>query len=127
MPDPRLCLANLTVLLVHQIDAAYWHEWELFGIPGGNPVNLLLNLPIVALGLHAWARVALGAADARRWAAFVAALGALTVVLHAGFFAAGHDAFAAPVSIGLLVATGVLSMLQAIDLRRSRPVRPPLR
>ncbi len=32
--QPLLCLLNVTVLLVHQIDAAYWHEWELFRIPG---------------------------------------------------------------------------------------------
>ncbi|MCU6500248.1 hypothetical protein LPN04_20855 [Rugamonas sp. A1-17] len=39
---------NAAVLATHQIDAAYWHEWELFRIPGGNQINLLLNLPIIA-------------------------------------------------------------------------------
>ncbi len=66
MRQPLLCLLNVTVLLVHQIDAAYWHEWEMFRMPGGNQVNLLLNLPIVALVLHAYARVAAFAPDAPR-------------------------------------------------------------
>jgi len=119
-PSPLLCLLNVTVLIVHQIDAAYWHEWDLFGIPGGNQMNLLLNLPIVALVLHAHARVAARAPDAARWAALVAGLGGLTVVLHAGFMAAGHDAFVQPMSIALLAVAAVLSSLQAVALCRLR-------
>ena len=115
--QPLLCLLNITVLLVHQIDAAYWHEWEMFKIPGGNQVNLLLNLPIVALVLHACVRVASLAPDAPRWAALVAGLGGLTVIIHAGFMAAGHHAFVQPVSIGLLAAAAVLSTLQVVTLR----------
>jgi hypothetical protein len=114
--DPRLprlfCLANVTVLITHQIDAAYWHEWAMFGIPGGHQANLLLNLPIVALVLHAYSRVAAGGADARGWTILVASLGALTVGLHAVFFAAGHREFVQPVSIALLAATAVLSAAQ---------------
>ena len=120
--QPLLCLLNVTVLLVHQIDAAYWHEWELFRIPGGNQVNLLLNLPIVALVLHAHARVAAAAPDAPRWAALVAGLGGLTVLIHAGFMAAGHEAFVQPVSLGLLAATAALSSLQVVALRARRRV-----
>lgn len=52
-----LFLSNATVLLTHQIDAAYWHEWEMFFIPGGNQVNLLLNLPIIALVMYSHSRV----------------------------------------------------------------------
>jgi hypothetical protein len=29
------CLSNATLLCVHEIAPAYWHEWTLFGIPGG--------------------------------------------------------------------------------------------
>lgn len=38
-----LFLLNSTVLFTHQIDAAYWHEWNLFHLPGGNQLNLILN------------------------------------------------------------------------------------
>jgi hypothetical protein len=107
-----LALANATVLLVHQIDAAFWHEWELFRIPGGNQVNLALNLPIVALVLYAVTRAAVDSPTGLRWAGLIAGLGLLTVVIHAGFFLAGHEQFLQPMSIALLVATGVLSTLQ---------------
>jgi hypothetical protein len=44
-----LYLVNATILITHQIDAAYWHEWELFKMPGGIQLNLLLNIPLVML------------------------------------------------------------------------------
>lgn len=61
-----LFLLNATVLVVHQIDAAFWHEWELFHLPGGNQVNLLLNLPIIALVLFAQGQVAARTSSALR-------------------------------------------------------------
>lgn len=107
-----LALANATVLLVHQIDAAYWHEWDLFGIPGGNQVNLALNLPIVALVLYAVARATTATVAGQRWALLIAGLGYLTAAIHLGFFMAGHEQFRQPMSIALLAATTVLSTLQ---------------
>jgi len=49
-------------------------------------------------------------------------LGALTVVIHGLFFALGHEAFAQPVSLGLLVGTAILSCFQLTALR-ARPLR----
>jgi hypothetical protein len=115
-----LALANATALLVHQIDAAYWHEWEMFRIPGGNQVNLALNLPIVALVLYAVVRAADGTPAALRWALLIAGLGFLTVLIHLGFFLAGHGQFLQPMSIALLVATAVLSTVQVMHLHRHR-------
>jgi len=47
---PRIVyLANTTLLICHEIDFAYWREWELFHIPGGPIVFVTLHLPLVAL------------------------------------------------------------------------------
>lgn len=81
-----LFLLNATVLITHQIDAAFWHEWELFRIPGGNQINLLLNLPIIALVLYAQAQVATGSPTARAYYTLIAGLGFLTVLIHSAFF-----------------------------------------
>ena len=116
-----LFLANATVLVTHQIDAAYWHEWELFHIPGGNQVNLLLNLPIIALVLYAQAQVARGGPAALAFYKLIAFLGVLTVAIHSLFFTQGHEAFAQPVSLGLLAGTAVLSLLQLATLRARTP------
>lgn len=47
-----LFLANASVLITHQINAVYWHEWELLLIPGGNQVNGLLNIPIIGWSMY---------------------------------------------------------------------------
>jgi hypothetical protein len=28
-------LLNLALLITHEIDSAFWKEWNLFGLPGG--------------------------------------------------------------------------------------------
>lgn len=112
-----LFLANATVLLTHQIDAAYWHEWELFLIPGGNQVNLILNIPIIALVLYCHSRVVANVHTGLGCYKLLAALGFLTVGIHGVFFWQGHASFHQPMSIALLVATGVLSAWQLLALR----------
>ncbi|SFU30321.1 DUF6713 family protein [Pseudoduganella namucuonensis] len=120
----RLFLANATVLITHQIDAAYWREWELFLIPGGNQVNLLLNLPIIALVLYAHSRVVADPPGGLAYHRLLAALGFLTVGIHAFFFAHGTDAFRQPMSIALMATTGALSLWQLVALRRLQAGEP---
>lgn len=124
-----LYLANATVLLTHQVDAAYWHEWELFGMPGGVELFLLLNLPIVLLVLLGARAVALGRASGAVLSWVLVASGFVAVGLHAVFLSRGHEAFGTPVSLGLLAATLVLSTAQAVAaVRCSRaPVAPSAR
>lgn len=119
-PLPLIFLLNATVLITHQIDAAYWQEWELFHLPGGNQLNLLLNLPIIALVLWAHRQVAADTARSRNAHRLLAFLGFLTVLLHGAFFAAGHQQFVQPVSIALLIATGILSGLELAYVQDAR-------
>ncbi len=112
-----LFLANATVLITHQIDAAFWHEWELFRIPGGNQMNLLLNIPIIALVLYAHRRVVADVHTGMFYYKLLAALGFLTCAIHVGFMLLGHTAFVQPVSIALLVATFVFSAWQLFAVR----------
>ena len=111
-----LFLLNSTILLTHQIDAAYWHEWNLFHLPGGNQLNLILNLPIIALVLLAFLQVATHSPHQRLCHKFLAGLGLLTVAIHSGFFLAGHPEFQQPMSLLLLAATLMLSVAQLTTL-----------
>lgn len=110
-------LMNAAVLVTHQIDAAYWHEWELFRLPGGNQLNLLLNLPIIALVLFAQGHVRANSSLALRCYQLMILLGFLAVAIHSAFFAFGAEAFMQPVSIALLAATAILSIGQLLLLR----------
>ena len=56
----RLLTANLTLLLAHQIDAAWWREWEMFALPGGIQLFVFLNILIVYPLLHGYARITEG-------------------------------------------------------------------
>nr|WP_295777256.1 DUF6713 family protein [Rhodoferax sp.] len=112
-----LFLANATVLITHQIDAAFWHEWELFLIPGGNQGNLLLNIPIIALVLYAHSRVVANLHTGMFFYKLLAALGFLTCAIHSGFLLVGNERFVQPVSIALLIGTFVLSAWQLLAVR----------
>lgn len=112
-----LFLANATVLITHQIDAAFWHEWELFMIPGGNQMNLLLNIPIIALVLYAHSRVVANIHTGLFFYKLLAALGFVTCVIHSFFFLIGCESFGQPMSVALLLATFVLSAWQLFALR----------
>ena len=115
-----LYLVNATVLLVHQIDAAYWHEWELFGMRGGIQLNLLLNVPLVMLMLYGMQRVARRDAAGDRFSWLLAAAGFVAVVIHSYFLWQGDVAFRVPVSLGLLASTLLLSLAQAGALFAAR-------
>ena len=54
-------LLNAVVLIVHEIDSAYWKEWELFRLPGGITGFLLFHFPILFFILYGLVLVREGA------------------------------------------------------------------
>ena len=111
-----LFFANAIVLLAHQIDAAFWHEWVLFGLPGGIQFFLLLNLPIIALVIYGQRSLALGRPSGKAVSWALAASGLFAAVFHGFYLLRGDEAFRLPFSLALLVATFVLSLAQALGL-----------
>jgi hypothetical protein len=111
-----LFFANAIVLLAHQIDAAFWHEWILFGLPGGIQFFLLLNLPIIALVLYGQRSLALGRPSGKAVSWALAASGLFAAVFHGFHLLRGDEAFRLPFSMTLLVATFVFSLAQALVL-----------
>jgi hypothetical protein len=111
-----LFFANAVVLLAHQIDAAYWHEWTLFGLPGGIQFFVLLNLPIIALLLYGQRSLALGRASGKVLSWGLAAAGLFAVVFHGFHLLQGDEAFRLPFSLALLAATFMLSLSQVMCL-----------
>jgi hypothetical protein len=114
-----LYLGNVALLSTHQADAAYWHEWDVFGVPGGLPVFLAFNIVAVALVAVGLVRVAEGAPSARRAAGLCAALGLFTVALHAVFLWLDRDAFWTPASLAILFGVLALSVAQLLQLPAS--------
>lgn len=121
----RLYVANLALLTTHQADAAYWHEWDVFGVPGGISFFLAFNLGAVALVAAGLVQVAKGAGSARRSAVFCAGVGLFTAALHAVFLWRDRTAFWTPSSVGVLLGILVLSIAQLLHLPGAPKVAEP--
>ncbi len=47
-----LYLANAVVIINHEIESAYWREWELFRLPGGITGFLIIHFPVLFVMLY---------------------------------------------------------------------------
>lgn len=120
----RLYLATALSLILHQIDAAFWHEWNLFAVPGGIQGFLVFNAVAVGALLVGHRSVLVKQRHARAWALACGALGVITFALHAGFAAAGHREFNLPLSVlALLGCLGFGAALVITALRHGKPAR----
>ncbi len=107
-------LANATLLICHEIDSAYWREWELFRLPGKAGGFVLLHLPLVGLVLWGLWLLIRGTRAGLVFLLALAACGLLAFGLHLFFLLRGRAEFRAPVSLGLLIAILLASLLQGV-------------
>jgi hypothetical protein len=107
-----LYLVNATVLVVHEIDSAYWQEWKLFRLPGGIGLFLALHVPLVLAALLGLALVARGEPIGLVFAALLSVAGVLAFLIHMYFLARGREEFRTPASIAVLGATLLASLAQ---------------
>jgi len=115
-----LYLLNASVLITHEIDSAYWHEWKLFGMPGGIQLFLVLNLFLVLMVLYGLQALALDRVAGIVVSWVLVAGGLFAALVHGYFILSGDVAFRLPVSVFLLAATCVFSVVQAAALINAR-------
>ncbi len=117
----RLYLLNTALLATHEIDSAYWKEWDLFGIGGGIEGFLIINFILVAALLYGFTRLADGFRSGIAFSVILSAAGIFAFVIHMFFLMAGHAEFSNSASIVLLVCILAVSVLQlAIAVRSAR-------
>jgi hypothetical protein len=110
----RLYALNAALLIAHEIDSAYWREWEMFGLSGDVGEFVLLHVPLVLLILWGFERLLAGA-RAGLWMSVVLGLAGLSaLVIHGAFLWRGHVEFRTPASVGILLAAAVVSTAQLI-------------
>lgn len=110
---------TMLCLILHQIDAAYWQEWDMFYLPGGVQGFLVFNLAAIALVLVGYRHVLLSTARAPFYAACCAALGVATFLIHAGFALAGREQFHLPLSMAIIVLCLLGAGWLLWDIRRA--------
>jgi hypothetical protein len=70
-------MGNAVLLITHEIDSAYWHEWELFRLPGGIQLFLMLHILLIGVVLWGYRSVVLWTRGARRYSFLLASAGIL--------------------------------------------------
>jgi uncharacterized membrane protein len=117
----NLYLANAVVLITHEIDSAYWHEWELFNLPGGIQLFLILHIGLVGLVLYGYRLVILWGRAAKLCSYVLASSGILAVLIHGIFLLMGAPQFRSHISLILLAATLFLALAQIVVVSTSNP------
>lgn len=100
---------NVSLIVCHEIDAARWHEWELFRLPGGATSLLALNLVLVPCLLVGLTAVATGHRWARPFLILTSFAGITASLLHLFLLGFGDSRFREPLSIALICGFGLSS------------------
>lgn len=112
-------IINLSLLVAHEIDSAYWHEWEMFHLPGDLQFFLFLNLLLLIPLIYGLVRVVRWQPGAKIFSFILACLGIFACLIHGAFLAIGRNEFLLPMSLALLLGTLFASIIQIVIVARS--------
>ncbi len=108
-----LYIINATLLINHEIDSAYWKEWELFKLPGGITGFLLIHFPLLFFVLYGLVLVVQQSLAGLIFSLILSLGGIFAFSIHAFFIKKGHRQFKSAISLFILIATLVISVCQA--------------
>ncbi|MFD0737722.1 DUF6713 family protein [Lysobacter koreensis] len=116
----HIIVLNLALVLTHQVDAAFWREWEMFGLLGGIQLFNALNVVIFLVVLSCFVAVIQRRPSGFRCSLAIALLCASVLPIHAAFALSGFSQFHLPFSVFLIVATFLVSIVQVALTVRAR-------
>lgn len=114
----RSYFATMSLLILHQIDAAFWREWEMFYLPGGVQGYLVFNALIIPFVLLGYKHLVQSSDKAIIFATACASLGLLTFLIHSGFALAGFKQFHLPLSPAIILLCLASSIWQFVEIRK---------
>ena len=106
-------LVNAVVLINHEIDSAYWKEWDLFKLPGGINGFLILHFPLLFLVLYGLIMTYRQSYGGLIFSLVLSLIGIFAFTIHMFFIKKGRKEFRTPISIFILVTALILSVIQA--------------
>jgi hypothetical protein len=115
---PVLYAVNLSLLTAHEIDSAFWREWELFRLPGGSQLFVLLHVPLLLVSLYGFRQLLSGRRSGHWIALVLACAGIGGSVVHGLFLIHGDRRFSVPASVAVLLAVCIVSLMQAFTSSR---------
>ena len=107
-----LYLCNSVLLINHEIDSAYWKEWELFKLPGGITGFLLLLFPLLFVILYGLVQVSRNLTSGLVFSIILSIGGIFAFGIHTYFLKKGRSEFDKPLSKCILASTLLLSVAQ---------------
>ena len=112
--NTNLYLLNLALLITHEIDSAFWKEWNLFGLPGGIQEFLVVNFLLMLVALVGFRNMISGKRSGYYFALILAGSGIFAFGIHSYFVLQGHQEFTLLVSVVLLITIFFLSLIQGV-------------
>jgi hypothetical protein len=117
--NTNLYWINLALLMTHEIDSAYWREWDLFGLPGSIQGFLIMNLILIGIALHGFRKILTGEKSGYVFALLLAISGIAAFIVHLWYLLKGYHEFAIPASLCVLAGTFVVSLVQGARVMQS--------
>lgn len=108
-----LYLTNAILLIIHEIDSAFWKEWELFKLPGGINGFLILHFPLLFLILYGLVLVSQQSSLGLIVSLILSAGGIFAFCIHTAFIRKGRPEFNTPISRFILTLMLGVSTVQA--------------
>jgi hypothetical protein len=105
-----LYVANFSLLAVHEIDSAYWHEWKLFGIPGGIQLFLVVNFTLLVPFLYGLVRLVRSPREGAPYGIALSVVGIGAFGIHTSFLVQGRPEFRLPASLAILGLSLLVSL-----------------
>ncbi len=105
-------MINSVLLILHEIDSAYWKEWNLFKLPGGITGFLIVHIPLIFVVQLGLVLMFLKLQVGLIFSLILGLSGLFAFSAHMFFIARGRDEFKTPASIAVLAATLIVSLVQ---------------
>ena len=107
-----LYLTNAILLIIHEIDSAFWKEWELFKLPGGIGGFLIIHVPLLFLILYGLVLVSQQSFLGLIISLILSAGGIFAFCIHTAFIRRGRHEFNTPISRSILTLMLGVSTIQ---------------
>ncbi len=109
-----LYVVVFTLLIVHEIDSAFWKEWELFCLPGGIQLFNIIHLVVLPIFIIGYGVLINNIEKGMKFSLLLSILSIFAFVIHLIFIGIGYDQFKLPVSILTIALLGIVSVYQLI-------------
>lgn len=110
---PWIYMLNAVFLINHEIDSAYWKEWDLFRIKGGISFFLAIHFPLLFLVLLGGVLLFQDRQIGYFFSLGLSVAGIFAFCIHDYLIKKGNPEFDAPMSKFILRSTLLISLVQA--------------